>query len=134
MAEKEEALLKQYEIFSQRKLHFGRLFWQIPATFVALCVVLTGIFRNAKEPLKWWLLLVAGAVLVLISYIAHKLQVNEDLYEILMHNIETSLRKSFGDEVQYAPSSKKLGARFWTTVMLVSFGFVLMIISTLKIL
>jgi hypothetical protein len=131
--DRDEALLRQYEVFSERKLHFGQLFWQIPAVFLGLCVLVANALKDSSPALVGWLLLAAGTFLILIAYIAHRLRLNEDAYEQCLRQIEVSLVETIGSSFQLAPLSRKSGARFWTTIVLAFAGVILISVALIQL-
>ncbi|MFC1663848.1 hypothetical protein ACFL0A_01860 [Patescibacteria group bacterium] len=130
---REELLIKQYEVLSERKLHFGRLFWQIPTVFMGICILIANIFKEFEPLILWWFIVITGLLLILMGYIAHRLRTNEDNYDLLMERIEKELKKKVGPSFQVVPLSKKFGAKFWTTVSFVFLGFVLLIIGLINL-
>lgn len=130
---REQFLLKQYEIFSERKLHFGKLFWQTPTIFIALCVFVASIIKDLTSPIVWWFFLAVGLLLMLISYIGYRHKTNEDQYEILMQEIEVELQNQFENKIFHAPLSKPFGARFITSLSLFVIGLGLFLSGVLYI-
>jgi len=131
---REDLLIKQYEIFSNQRRHFGSLFWQIPALFLGICALIGNMIKDARGDLRWALLLTAGALLVLISYVACRMRINEDIYENLMQNIEMTLRDSGCADFKVAPRSKRVGARSAAIIAYALLGFSLAVVSIVNLL
>ncbi len=130
---REKMLIKQYEIFSERKLHFGRLFWQIPTIFIGLCIFVASIIDDLGAPAVWWFVLISGFLMILIAYIGYRLMANEDKYESLMHEIENELERQFGNRLYHSPLSKKFGARFATSTSLLVIGIILIVMGAFNV-
>lgn len=130
---REEILLKQNELFSERKLHFGRLFWQTPTIFIAICVLVASLLKDLQAPVIWWFILTVGALLVLVAYIGFRHKKNEDQYEQPMRDIETELAKNCEEKMFHAPLSKAYGARFATSVALLAIGALLIVLGFLGV-
>jgi hypothetical protein len=124
-----EILLKQYEIYSLRKQHFGSLFWQIPALFLGVCVLITSVYKDLTGNTRWIFLMLIGLLLILVSYIAKRLKDNEDCYEVMLIEIEYFLKTKVGEGFQIAPKSKAYGARFYAVCAYAGIGIVLVLVS-----
>lgn len=110
LMDREEILLHQYEVFANRKLHFGRLFWQIPAVFIAIGVLTVNFLDGMVGSTLGWFFIAIGILLMVIAYIAHRLRSMEDLYEKLMKEIEESIRETVGTSFKVAPAI----SAFWS--------------------
>lgn len=130
---KAELLVKQYEIFANKKLHFNGLFWQIPAVFVAICAFIVSIFKDSQGGLKWLFILVVGLGLCLMSYVAHRLRTNIDSYEDKLANLQDVVKKYLGDDFQDSPRSKKYGSRFAVTIFYLALGLFLIVLTIYKL-
>jgi hypothetical protein len=106
-----DVLLKQYELFSARKLHFGRLFWSVLGIFTAICLALANLIEARKASAFPLGLMVMGCFTIAISYVGHRLRQNEDSYERILRQIENSLSERYGPHIVLAPFSRQFGAR-----------------------
>lgn len=129
-----DILLKQYEIFSQRRQHFGALFWQVPALFLTACALIATVIKDADGLIRSCFLLGIGILLLLISYVAKRLKENEDQYEVLLAEIERSLRELCGTGVVCAPRSRRYGARFCAILTYAIIAIAILICSIIFIL
>ena len=131
---RKEILLKQYEIFSHRKLHFGKLFWQMPTIFIATCAFFANVVKDLNAPHLWWFVLMISSLLFLITYIGYRLQINENEYEKLMYDIEKELYSDLEGNIYQAHLSKKLGSRLITVIVLFIFAMSTFTISIFNLL
>ena len=117
---RQEARLVQYRVLADHRLHFGRLYFQVIGTNLALvtgATIAIGIGRPA-----WWtpIQLLAGLVLVGTGFVAHRLHHQEERYAAAMRAIE----KVEGDMVQ-PPGIQRHGARRLVVVALFGSGVLL---------
>lgn len=134
------AVLVQYQVFAERRLHYGRMFWaNIAFLIVVLIVVLALALRQQGFELSW-IMLGSGAATVQMSYIAHRLKRLEDQYEQLMHDLEVAMQAAGEKDIIVAPRSSRLSARTMTVLSLVAmgaglmgFGLVILYVQTLSL-
>ena len=122
MATGNDALLVQYRVISERRLHFGRMFWQNIAFVLAMLLLGGVVLRDAGSGRLPWLALAAGMVLILTGFIVHRIRQIEDDCEGLMRTIEERLVASGCTDCVVAPLSRRFGARFAVTLCLVLVG------------
>jgi hypothetical protein len=115
-------LLIQYQVLSEQRLHFGRLYWQSVAFLFALLLAAAAIFKNAAggySPAFW---LSAGTAAVLMSFVTERVRRLEGQYEARLEAIETALRNGGEPSIQLAPKAGKFGARVMVTAGLFMLG------------
>jgi hypothetical protein len=115
-------LLIHYQVLSEQRLHFGRLYWQSVAFLFALLLAAAAIFKNAAggySPAFW---LSAGTAAVLMSFVTERVRRLEGLYEARLEAIETALRNAGEPSIQLAPKAGKFGARVMVTAGLFMLG------------
>lgn len=78
----------QYAVFSRHRLHYGRLFFEVIA--FSLIVLLLGAFVALQLPsqLRPILAVCGGAMLLVTSFIAYRLNEQEAAYARLLSRIE----------------------------------------------
>ena len=115
-------LLIQYQVLSEQRLHFGRLYWQSVAFLFALLLAAAAIFKGASSeyPASFWL--GSGAAAVLMSFVTERVRRLEGQYEEHLEAIETSLRNAGEQGIQLAPRAGKFGARVVVTAGLLILG------------
>ncbi len=115
-------LLVQYQVLSEQRLHFGRLYWQSVAFLFVLLLAAAAIFKNSAggyAPAFW---LSSGAAAVLMSFVTERVRRLEGQYEARLEAIETALRNGGEQGIQLAPKAGKFGARVLVTAGLLILG------------
>lgn len=115
-----EARLVQYRVLADHRLHFGKLYFQVIGTNLALAAI-AAIAIGIGQP-AWWtpMRLLAGLVLLGTGLVAHRLHGKEELYASAMRTIE----KEDGDMVPL-PDTSRHGARQFVVIALVATGVLL---------
>lgn len=116
----QEARLVQYRVLADHRLHFGRLYFQVIGTNLALA---TGaMLAIALGRSAWWtpIQLLVGFLLMGTGLVAHRLHCQEERYAAAMREIE----KADGDMVRL-PDMQGHGARWWVVVVLWAVGVAL---------
>lgn len=107
-----DPLLVQYQVFAQRGVHFGRLYWQSIAFHLVMLLAAAAVFRDLSGIWLGGALLVAGVATFLMAFVVSRLWVQESRFEALLANLETELRGQGHAAVQTGPSAGRRGARF----------------------
>ncbi|MEM7661467.1 MAG: hypothetical protein AAF292_04400 [Pseudomonadota bacterium] len=124
-----DPILVQYKVLSEQRLHFGRLYWQSVAFLFALLIGFFAVSNNsAIIPLPIGLAL-AGAVTILMGFVADRLRRLEGQYEDCLEAIENSLKQQGHHNIQIAPKSGKRGARFVITLGLYALGAMITLLA-----
>ena len=127
----DDPLLVQYQILSDQRLHFGRLFWQSIAFLFLLLLACTAVFKGLEILPDWGVLWGFGAVTILMGFVAERLRRLESQYEDLLETIETSLQAKGHVDIQISPRSGKFGSRFVITLGLFVLGAGLILLGFL---
>ena len=122
-----ETLLTQYSVLSERRLHFGRMYWQNIAFHGAALLAAAAIFRSVTGPWLGAILILAGLATLLMGFIASRLRGLEVQYETLLGKIEDALIAQGHEAVQKAPVSGRYGARFLVNLALAGAGLALIV-------
>ena len=117
-----DPVLVQYQVLSEQRLHFGRLYWQSIAFLFALLIGFAAVSNNLSIIPFPMGLMIAGTVTALMGFVADRLRKLETLYEERLETIERSLQERGSDVIQIAPRSGKYGARFVITIGLYVLG------------
>jgi|GEM_PF-3026725 len=130
----ENALLVQYQVLSQQRLHFGRLYWQSVAFLFVLLFGIFAVFTRAHFlPVSISLFFMASITL-LMGFVAERLRLLERRYEDALEAIERTLQESGTKGIQIAPKSGKRGARFVITLGLFALGGLISLTTILNLL
>lgn len=122
-----DPLLTQYSVLSERRLHFGRMYWQNIAFHAAGLLGAAAIFKDSTGALLGGVLVLAGIATLLMGFIASRLRRLEVTYETLLGNIEDALIADGNKAVQKAPVSGPYGARYLVNLSLGGAGLALVI-------
>lgn len=128
-----EALLVQYRVLSDQRLHFGRLFWQSIAFLFLLLLASMVVFTRTHIVPLWCALIGLGVVTLLMGFVAERLRKLEGRYEDLLEAIELSLQAQGHDGIQIAPKSGRRGARFVITLGLLILGMGIILLGLLEL-
>ena len=120
-----DPLLVQYQVFAQRGMHFGRLYWQSIAFHLVVLLAAAALFRDLSGMWLSGALLVAGAATLLMAFVVSRLWVQESRFEALLTNLETELRGQGYAAIQIAPSAGRRGARYAVNLAIGLLGAVL---------
>lgn len=118
-------LLTQYSVLSERRLHFGRMYWQNIAFHGAGLLAAAAIFKDLTGAWLAVVLVLAGLATLLMGFIASRLRGLEVTYETLLGNIEDALIADGHKAVQKAPVSGRYGARYLVNLALGAAGLAL---------
>jgi len=107
------ALQTQYTALNERRLHFGRMFWQnIAFHIIAVLLVLFLLVQvKADQPALMAALVAIGVATLLMSFIAHRLQRLEAIYETHLAAIETHWLAAGEIGIQRPPVSGRFSSR-----------------------
>lgn len=78
----------QYAVFSRHRLHYGRLFFEVIAFSVIVLLLGTVVALQLPSPLRPVLAVCGGAILLVTSFIAYRLNGQEAAYARLLSRIE----------------------------------------------
>lgn len=109
--------LAQYRAFAEARLHFSRLYFQTVAFVLSALIAAAFLFRDAPEPMRSWLMIAAGAVLLQTAFISWRLRRTEGGYTDRLMLIEGD-----GSDGPAHPRSGPLGAKTSVTVALAAAG------------
>jgi hypothetical protein len=129
-----DAVLVQYQVYAQRRLHFGRMFWANIAFMIVVLIVIAAVVRGALRLELGWVSLGAGFATVQMAYIAHRLRKMEDQCEQLMTDIEVTLKETGQVGVVIAPRSGRWSARNMAVMSLGFLGAVLLAVGAFALL
>jgi hypothetical protein len=106
-------LQTQYTVLNERRLHFGRMFWQnIAFHIVGVLAVIYLLIQMKPERSTDVIALVAiGLATLLMSFIAHRLQRLEVIYENHLAAIETHWLATGEAGIQRPPVSGRFSSR-----------------------
>jgi hypothetical protein len=127
-------LIEQYKIIEQRRNYCGNLFWKLPAFFITIFAVFTGVLVRENTIFLNFLGLicfVGGILFFLISFIAYRLKVSQDNCESLLEKIENEIRQEVNFKIIPLPRSRIKGARYVTILFLLFCGISLMALAML---
>lgn len=120
-----EPLLVQYEAFTHRSMHFGRLYWQSIAFHLLLLLAAAAIFRDLSGVALALALMLAGLATLLMAFVVRRLWTQEGAYDLLLTNIETALRAQGHVTIQPSPVAGRRGARYMVNLAIAGLGVVL---------
>lgn len=109
--------LAQYRAFAEARLHFSRLYFQTVAFVLSALIAAAFLFRDAPEPMRSWLMIAAGAVLLQTAFISWRLRRTEGGYADRLMLIEGD-----GSDGPAHPRSGPLGAKTSVTIALAAAG------------
>jgi hypothetical protein len=106
-------LQTQYTVLNERRLHFGRMFWQnIAFHIIGVLLVFYLLFQMKVERPAFIIALVAvGLATLLMSFIAHRLQRLEVIYENHLAAIEAHWLATGEAGIQRPPVSGRFSSR-----------------------
>ncbi|MEQ1783005.1 MAG: hypothetical protein ABMA14_16735 [Hyphomonadaceae bacterium] len=122
-----EPLLVQYQAFTQRGMHFGRLYWQSIAFHFLLLLATAAIFRDLSGVALAVALMLAGLATLLMAFVVRRLWTQEGAYDLLLTNIETELRAQGHVAIQLSPAAGRRGARYMVNLSIAALGVALII-------
>lgn len=122
-----DPLLTQYQAFTQRCMHFGRLYWQSIAFHLVLLLAAAAIFRDFTGPALALALMLAGLATLLMAFVVRRLWAQEGAYELLLTNIETALRAQGHPAIQPSPAGGRRGARYMANLSIAALGVALIL-------
>ena len=117
-----DPLTTQYTVLAERRLHFGRMYWQNIGLLCIGLVIAAGVFRGLTGVWLGVALAIAGGATLLMAFIAMRLRGLEVAYEILLRNIEDAWIAAGVVHIQRAPVSGSTGARYAVNVALAATG------------
>ncbi len=120
-----EPLITQYTVLSERRLHFGRMYWQNIGLLCIGMIAAAAVFRDLAGPWLGIALIAGGLATLLMAFIAMRLRGLEVAYEFLLRNIEEAWIAAGVVSVQKAPVSGAGGARHIVNFALGAAGLVL---------
>lgn len=124
-----DVLMEQFRMLEERRNYFGKLFWQLPGFFVGVFAVFIGLADKSHSRMLQTSYFVGGLILLLISWIAHRLRASQDECERLIHQIEAKLNAAGLGSGIPMPRSYRVGARLVTVGALVISGVALIVVS-----
>jgi hypothetical protein len=124
-----DPVLVQYQVFAERRLHFGRMFWANIAFMIVVLLVALYFTPEEAAPLVRFLIGGLGLATVQMAYIVHRLRKMEDQCEKLMHDIEVTLKEAGHAGVLIAPRSGRFSARSMAVLSLALLGLALIGLS-----
>ena len=106
-------LQTQYTVLNERRLHFGRMFWQNIAFHIVgvLLVLYLLVQMKPERPTVAIALVAIGLATLLMSFIAHRLQRLEVIYENHLAAIETHWLATGETGIQRPPVSGRFSSR-----------------------
>jgi len=131
---KQDPLATQYAVLSERRLHFGRMYWQNIGLLCIGLIAAAAVFRDLVAPWLGLALLVAGVATLLMSYIATRLRGLEVAYEKLLGEIEDSWIAAGISGIRKAPVSGAGGARTTVNLALAFAGALLCVAGAIVLL
>lgn len=127
-----EPLLVQYQVLSEQRLHFGRLYWQSVAFLFALLLgslaILPGTHWVPLDLMGYAL----GGVTILMGFVVDRVRKLEGQYEDKLEAIEKALQSQGHVDIQIAPKSGKYGARFVVTLGLYLLGAAIILLAAVN--
>ncbi|GAB5510048.1 MAG: hypothetical protein Rhims3KO_14490 [Hyphomicrobiales bacterium] len=122
-----DALLVHYQILSEQRIHFSKLYWQSIAFLFALLVAGLALLKDEQIIPIWLCLIMSGGITILMGFIADRLRQLEARYEDCLEAIELSLQANGHSNVQLAPRAGQRGARVIVTYGLYALGAALVL-------
>ena len=124
-----DPLSAQYASLTERRIHFGKMYWQNIGLHCAGLLAAAAIFRDLAAPWLGVALAIAGAATLLMAYIAARIRTLEVSYERALGAIEEAWIAAGHVSVQRAPISGPRGARFAVNLTLALAGAVMLAIG-----
>jgi hypothetical protein len=117
--EKLDAKLIQYRVLADHRLHFGRLYFQVIGTNLALVTAAATAIAIGRP--AWWLAmrLLAGLVLMGTGFVAYRLHHQEERYASALRAIEEE------EGLLSLRGTQRPGARRLVVIALVTIGLLL---------
>ncbi|GLV30206.1 hypothetical protein TomTYG75_27220 [Sphingobium sp. TomTYG75] len=114
------ARLVQYRVLADHRLHFGRLYFLVIATNLAIVAGAATAIAISRP--SWWIAVrfIAGIVLVGTSFIAHRLHHQEESYAAALRTIEQE-----EDSMLIFSSAGSFGARRLVAIALGAAGLLI---------
>ncbi|MFO0991876.1 MAG: hypothetical protein U1E67_08105 [Hyphomicrobiales bacterium] len=124
-------LQTQYTVLNERRLHFGRMFWQNIAFHIigVLLVFYLLIQMKVDRPALVVALVVIGLATLLMSFIAHRLQRLEVIYENHLAAIETTWLAAGEAGIQRPPVSGRFSSRLIVIWALALVGLIFILLG-----
>jgi hypothetical protein len=118
--DKQEARLIQYRVIADHRLQFGRLYFLVVATNLAI-VIGTATAIAIGRP-TWWIAMrvIAGIMLAGTGFVAHRLHHQEESYAAALRTIEQE-----DDSILTLSSAGGLGARRLVANGLIALGLLI---------
>jgi hypothetical protein len=125
-------LQSQYASLTERRLHFGRMFWQNVAFHIAGLLAAAFLLRQVNPGAPWPGVVVCGFGLatLLMAYIAYRLVRLETLYEGQLRAIEEHWIAAGEAGIQCSPVSDRSSSRLAVIAALAVAGVVLILLGT----
>jgi ABC-type iron transport system FetAB permease component len=120
-----DPVLVQYQVFAQRRLHFGQMFWANIAFMIVILIVIFSVASWQGADAIIIAMLGLGTATIQMAYIAHRLRKMEDQCEQLMHEVEVRLTEAGHLGVLVAPRSGRFSARSMAVLSLAALGMAL---------
>ncbi len=119
-------LQTQYTSLTERRMHFGRLFWQSVAFHIAGVMVAIYLINDTAllRPAIIGVFAAIGLATWLIAFIAYRLQSLEAVYEHHLAAIEAHWLETGETGIQRSPVSKPFSSRLMVVAALGLTGFV----------
>lgn len=127
--DKDIILTAQYKVYNERRLHFGRMFFQNIALHIVGIIAIFAFRELSPGKLSLILLYCVGPACMLIAFIAWRLRKLETIYEHHLRNIEDQWIAHGTEGVQRAPISEKFGARNLVVIILALGGLLFTVLS-----
>ena len=127
--DKDIILTAQYKVYNERRLHFGRMFFQNIALHIIGIIAIFAFRELSLGKLSLVLLYCVGPASILIAFIAGRLRKLEAVYEHHLRNIEDQWIAEGIEGVQRAPVSGKFGARNLVVIILALGGMLFTLLS-----
>ncbi|MEM5515343.1 hypothetical protein WNY37_00160 [Henriciella sp. AS95] len=127
-----EPLLIQYQVLSEQRLHFGRLYWQSVAFLFALLLASLAILPGTNWVPLDLLGYALGGITILMGFVVDRVRKLEGQYEDRLEAIEKALQSKGHIDIQIAPKAGKYGARFVVTLGLYLLGAAIILLAVLS--
>ena len=118
--DKQEARLVQYRVFADHRIHFGRLYFLVIATNLAIVTGAATAIAIGRP--TWWIAMrvIAGIMLAGTGFVAQRLHHQEESYAAALRTIEQG-----EDSMLTLSSAGSFGARRLVAIALIAVGLLI---------